>query len=788
MDWFDKKPEPEAPEKDKEKSKPDPRGDGDAEEPDDTIEEVPEDPKDPLVLLIKENDEVLGWGLPPSNDGDESAPPFDLDYSQFPRQPYPHQIEAIRWLTNHSYRAGQPLPRRPDDRSWGAGALLADDMGLGKTLSTLLFLGAWYDVWRKHRGEEPPACLVVAPLSLVENWRDEIKASFHPELVPFRRILAAIPRGDLKRFYVTANGRDQVTPGSGDEGAKVEKYGLRFGDKTEDSLDQPGTCVITTYQTLRDFRFSLAGCEWGATIFDEAQNVKNPNALQTVTAKALKAFFRVALTGTPVENHLGDLWSLMDAVEPGALGSFVEFRDRWIRPLRGDPSQLETIGGKLRTHLGDLVLRRTKEEELKGLPSKSIVPCPIPMPPEQVRLYDEVLDLARNQNEEESAQHRANRWLGCMWELRRITLHPDLLGDAPAKKATKASDSRAYFRRSGKLQWLLDTLDDIKRKGEKVLIFAVQRRLQDMLASHLHEIYKVPIPLINGDTKAIATRDPNSTRLGLIKKFSGQPGFGICVLSPIAAGAGLNIVAANHVIHLERHWNPAKEDQATDRAYRIGQERPVYVHIPLLVHPDRATTTFDLGLDKLIDQKRSLAGSLGFIPVSDVSNDELFGIIYPEDASTPAKPAHPLTLDEACGLSWEHFEALIAECYSHISDRVLLTARGSDGGVDVVVIGHGPESENILVQCKQTGAKSLDSAHAVREVEGARAIFESKLKLEFAVRRVHTNVPKYSKRTREASEICKVPIYGSKWIDSCLKNHKITLADLIKRDASRTKI
>ena len=137
----------------------------------------------------------------------------------------------------------------------------------------------------------------------------------------------------------------------------------------------------------------------------------------------------------------------------------------------------------------------------------------------------------------------------------------------------------------GKLAWLLDCLDKIRANGEKALIFCVQKRLQEALASHLGLIYGFVVPVINGDTKTTSQRNPESTRLGLIEQFSNASGFGVCVLSPIAAGAGLNIVAANHVIHLERHWNPAKEDQATDRAYRIGQTRPVTVYLPTGIHP-----------------------------------------------------------------------------------------------------------------------------------------------------------------------------------------------------------
>src|SRR5690606_18418742 len=145
---------------------------------------------------------------------------------------------------------------------------------------------------------------------------------------PFRRVVLAQPDYDLKRFHRSPGARDMAEPG------RVTEFGLCFGDHSERSLDWPGSCVITTYQTLRDYRFSFAAAEWSAAIFDEAQNVKNPNAQQTIAVKSLRARFRVSMTGTPVENHLGDFWCIVDAAEPGPLGAFADFRKQWIAPMQ----------------------------------------------------------------------------------------------------------------------------------------------------------------------------------------------------------------------------------------------------------------------------------------------------------------------------------------------------------------------------------------------------------------------------------------------------------------------
>lgn len=777
IDWFDKKPEPE---KDPKTTKQ--VGLDDLE--DDSEPEIAGGDPSKQVPIIESNDEELRWGLRADGDADADVVSIDPDFSIYPRKPYPHQEEAIRWLGRHAERCGKPERWSEDQKYWGAGALLADDMGVGKTLSTLVFLREWCTAWRELVGEPSPACLIVSPLSLVGNWKEEIEETIGKALSPFSRVVQAIPAADLKRFYATRNGKDVVKPSSGDDEGEVEAYGLTFGRGDEQSLDMPGTVVLTTYTTLRDHRFSFAGCEWSAVVLDEAHNIKNPNALQTIAVKAMKGFFRVALSGTPVENHLGDIWCLMDTVEPGALGSFAEFRSRWIRPVRQDPSKMMEVGQALRNHLDALILRRTKEESLKGLPKKLVVRAQIPMTTIQAELYEEVLQCANAVADLEEGTRKTNQWLASMWELRRVSLHPDLLGDATGEQATLASASRTYLRQSGKLGWLLDQLDSIRRDGEKVLLFAVQKKFQELLRRHLMMVYDLKIPLINGDTKAVASARSNETRLSLIKEFSEAEGFGICILSPIAAGAGLNITAANHVFHLERHWNPAKEDQATDRAYRIGQKQEVTVYFPLLEHPSRPITTFDTGLDRLIEQKKNLVGSLGLIPTQSVSQDELFQQVFGGAGDRIGAESLPITVEEAMKLSWDHFEALIACLYEAQSEQVILTPRGRDHGADVVVIGYKTQG-NILVQIKTTGSAKLDSELAVRELKGAEPYYMKALGVEFQGKRLHTNVARFSARTHKAAKIYETETLGRGWLEKALKTTPTTRAAIIARNSHR---
>lgn len=773
------------------------------------------------VPIIHDNISSIAWGRARRGDPPSDSICISPDYSKYPRNPYPHQREAIEWLGECAKQCGQPQRWDANRKYWGSGALLADDMGLGKTLTTLIFLREWLAGWEAKKGQKPPACLIVCPLSLVENWQKEIKKAYSPELNPFSRIVKATAGGDLSKFQVN-DGKDRVNPGTKDGGGEVESYGLKFctaddqmnfsqvEDGYDSCINKPGTIVITTYTTLRDYRFSFAACDWSAVIFDEAQNIKNPNALQTIASKSLKGFFRIALSGTPVENHLGDLWCLMDTAEPGALGSFEEFKKNWINPIRADNAKLQEVGKNLRQYLDEwkLVMRRTKEQTLEGLPRKiqapSDQPLVIEMTPQQAERYDEIIDCANSIDDEIDSTRKANHWLTCMWELRRISLHPNLLGDKSAKQAETEAESRAYFRESGKLGWLLDELDQIQKKKEKVLIFAIQKKFQHLLQDHLSTIYGINIPIINGDTKAIESEsshleqkklnkyvendDRGKTREQLIDQFSKMEGFGICILSPIAAGAGLNITAANHVVHLERHWNPAKEDQATDRAYRIGSKKDVYVYAPLLMHPGRNISTFDQSLHKLITQKKNLAGSLGFLPMPSVSMGEMFREVFGQKGNTSSpKPKPKLAPSEAQALSWEHFESLIACIYETEADRVILTPRGRDHGVDVVVIGHRTNA-NILIQVKTTTTGALDSEEAIRQLEGGRRFYENALGLKFTKTRVHTNVNKFSSRTLQAAKIYKTEALGFDWIESILKKTPITMADIITRNAQRVSI
>jgi len=773
-DWFDKKPQPEKKPKGEDKEEDASGGNGRSPQGEDESE------AQPVVPLILANDDDLSFGWRDPHMDEECPEP---DFASYARKPMDHQQAAVLWLLRHARRAMSRRGGRDDVAGLGAGALLADDMGLGKTFSTLIFLREWFGLWRTTVGGDPPAVLIVAPLSLLENWRDEIAKSYGKENSVFSRVLIAQSDGELNLVRRRPGSRDRAVPG------EVLEYGLGFGDGTERSLDFPESCVLTTYQTLRDYRFSFAKAEWSAAIFDEAQNIKNANALQTIAAKSLKALFRLTLTGTPVENHLGDFWSILDTSEPGPLGSYVEFRQNWISPMIRQPHAMGEIGLRLRAHVGELMMRRMKEEELTGLPKKSghNQAVSVEFTPEQVTAYDAIVSSAQGDDSAaDGTPALQNRQLSALWQLRQVSLHPDLLAGGTIGSASNPREARAILQQSGKLAWLLGRLDQIRPSGEKVLIFCVQKKLQEALSRHLSLIYGLVVPIINGDTKATSRHAVEETRLGLIEQFSRSEGFGVCILSPIAAGAGLNIVAANHVIHLERHWNPAKEDQATDRAYRIGQTRAVTVYLPAARHPNPERRSFDEVLHGLIEKKRGLQGALGFVPPQSVTGSELIeNVLAPNGESIPTAA---LDLTAALRLPWRLFEALIAVLYERGAERVILTPGGSDHGCDVVVLGWGEDRENVLIQCKATSHDELNSEAAVREVEGARPYYENALGVLFRHRCLHTTARRVSKRTLQSARTCGVTVKDRAWLSAELARSRVNLATLLARDSRRERV
>lgn len=581
------------------------------DESEDGLESEIEEKLQTAVVAIDTNDDDVEFEV---SSGDINSINFDkviFARENLKRLPFPHQEEGIQWLLG-LMTAGQ----FGEDKPVGGG-LLADDMGLGKSYMALVAIHEYMHRIKEHKKKEKPV-LLVAPLSLLENWKDEIDKTFHAS--PFTDVVILQSAADLKRFKVQGAKKETLQAVADD--STLEKDDIRYslkigGEYGADRLDQPNRLVLATYQTIRDYQFSLSRIDWAIVAFDEAQNIKNPNTIVTRAAKALKGDFKLLATGTPVENSLKDFWCLFDTAVPGLLGSWREFRETYIAPIleaKEDAAALQLeVGLQLRHAVGRYMLRRTKEEKLSALPAKHLwigdetlvegntrfhSGLVGNMQGSQKTAYDQVLQSVHDQEGDKRALI-----LSSLPKLRQICIHHDIAAIQPASATSKLiADS---INASCKIQSLITILDEVKQKDEKVIIFATTKAIQSYLSFVLGVRYNLAVDIVNGETKAISNTTNISTRKSILAEFEDKDGFNIVIMSPLAAGVGLTVIGANNVVHLERHWNPAKEAQATDRVYRIGQKKEVNVYLPIAAHP--SIRTFDQQLAKLLQKKTNLS-------------------------------------------------------------------------------------------------------------------------------------------------------------------------------------
>ncbi len=466
----------------------------------------------------------------------------------------PYQHEGVGWL--HLLT------------QLGLGACLADDMGLGKTLQVLALLAS-----ERHRQSEAPRrpALLVVPASLLGNWQREaqrftpsLKLTFlHPAMAP-RDELDAIARRPAKRLA---------------------------------GID----LVVTTYAMLARQSW-LADVRWWMVILDEAQAIKNPGTRQSKAVKKLGADARIALTGTPIENRLGDLWSLFDFLNPGLLGSASVFKT-FARSLA---AREQDQYAPLRRLVGPYILRRLKSDRsiLADLPEKTETARYCSLTRVQVKLYEQaVRALERALADVDSDMARRGLVLTTLMRLKQICNHPSQAAGLSGSGAYEPADS-------GKFQRLAEIAEELAERQEKVLVFTQFREIIDPLAEHLQRVFGRPGLTLHGGTGVRQRRE-------IVERFQAESGPPFFILSLKAGGTGLNLTAASHVIHFDRWWNPAVENQATDRAFRIGQRRNV------LVHKFITAGTVEQRIDELIEEKRELAEQLLASDASEVKLTEL---------------------------------------------------------------------------------------------------------------------------------------------------------------------
>jgi non-specific serine/threonine protein kinase len=466
----------------------------------------------------------------------------------------PYQKTGVAWLWFAS--------------SLRLGACLADDMGLGKTIQVLGLL-----LLHKRRCRGPDPHLLVVPASLLANWQAEIDR-FVPSLSVRVAHPSAMPASALAELGPSALAGTDL--------------------------------VITTYGTLARVE-GLRTRSWSLVILDEAQAIKNPGAKQTRAVKALRAQGRIALTGTPVENRLGDLWSIFDFLNPGLLGSSTQFT-AFVKRLAERP---EEPYAPLRRLIQPYLLRRLKTDRsiVADLPDKTEVKAFCLLARPQAALYQKAVDeLGGALTGMQQGIERRGLVLSYLVRFKQICNHPSQwLGDGAWDEAA-----------SGKLARLREIAEAIAAKQEKVLVFTQFREATEPLAAFLARVFERPGLVLHGQT-------PVGQRGTLVQRFQDDPAVPFFVLSVKAGGTGLNLTAASHVVHFDRWWNPAVENQATDRTYRIGQHRNV------LVHKLVCRGTVEERIDRLIEAKQSLTRELleggAETLLTEMSTEELMAMV-----------------------------------------------------------------------------------------------------------------------------------------------------------------
>ncbi|MBF8265808.1 MAG: rapA 2 [Dehalococcoidia bacterium] len=462
----------------------------------------------------------------------------------------PYQVKGYSWLAF--------LER------FGLGACLADDMGLGKTIQLLALL-----LHERSNGvNKPGPTLLIAPMSVVGNWQREV-TKFAPSL-------KVLVHHGTQRLSGKALARE------------ARKHDL----------------VICTYALAHRDQPDLSGATWRRIVLDEAQNIKNPSARQTQAIRSLQAERRIALTGTPVENRLSELWSIMEFLNPGYLGAAEQFRRNFATPI--EKYHDAERSSQLRRLVQPFLLRRLKTDPtiIQDLPQKMEMKVFCRLTREQASLYEAVVKDMMEKIKESEGMERKGLVLATLLKLKQVCNHP----------AHFLQDGSLLSERSGKLSRLIEMLEEVIAEGDKALVFTQFAEMGQMLKTHIQERLSREVFFLYGGT-------PRKARDEMVQQFqSASGGPSIFVLSIKAGGLGLNLTAASHVFHFDRWWNPAVENQATDRAFRIGQKKNVQVYKYV------CAGTLEERIDQMIEQKKELAESVvgtGEGWLTEMSTDQL---------------------------------------------------------------------------------------------------------------------------------------------------------------------
>lgn len=615
------------------------------------------------------------------------------------------------------------------------GMLLADDMGLGKTLQLLTFLA-----WIKERNELN-SVLIVAPTTLINNWDNA-----NP-----------LDKGEIQKFFPYD---------------LFDTYKLK-GRINSNELEnlKNHDIVFTSYTSLRINHVLLGQIKWDVMICDEAQKVKNSTTQVSVAVKSQNAKFKIACSATPIENSLLDLWNIADYAVPGILGARDDFKKTYVNNLADEDisnEQRKQINDDLVERVEENFLRRNKKDHIEDLPNKLI----------------HIYGFQANENEKEKINRlnelkkMGHNHLPLIQKKISLCSHPALI----SKSLFEKSDVNNYLKSSTKLRHLRKLINPIKEKEEKVLIFTIFKKMQKIIVKTISKWYGFMPKVVNGETA-------QNKRTKIFNEFRNSKGFNIIVLSPEVAGVGINLVEANHVIHYTRMWNPAKEDQATDRIYRIGQHKDVHVYYPILsldedyeshfknekeyvnqfLEADIRKASPEEKLNKLLVDKKNLLMNFFFaagetkIDLSQFDNDEDSNNDY-------------LTINNIFDfLNPLEFEILISKLYEQKGYKTFPTVQSGDNGVDVVCLN---DNKITLIQCKMTNEKSNMPRTAINELIGAKNIYANNLDKEIDKLIVISTSEKMTKQTAASAKHNNVSVILYKDLANELINNRIYYSEI----------
>ncbi len=665
-----------------------------------------------------------------------------------------HQEEGIRWLqTCHRLR-----PQR-------RGSLLADDMGLGKTLQVLTYL-AWCIEHDKDLQLGNPSApwrpiLVIVPLILLENriWEKEIEAKFTGSVFNPILVLHGTKIKTLRKSNVTGTEVSLGMPAISHE--EFTKYRV----------------VITNYQTVVNYQHSFAQLLpdsqksiWSVVVTDEAQEYKAPPTKTSHAIKALHPDIHIACTGTPVENRFLDLWNLVDAIQPALLGTSQDFRNTYERSASPLSERLTQLKQSLLFGCTNAFVLRREKSDVLDLPPKTIIPIFAEMSKWEIGMHRDLLT-----NMGACAPFKVLHKLVALYQ------HPYLLEEKGG-----ALDSVKLLQQSSKLRAVVAKLHEIRDRKEKVVIFAYRIEMQQILAAVISAEFGIQIDIVNGvREKGISqgssgTQSARQNREVKLSRFQESQGFNAIVLSPFVASIGLTITEANHVIHYGRWWNPAVEAQATDRVYRIGQERPVSVYLPILCDStNRLPKSFDEYLHELIADKQYQAQEfLTPLDEEDRLGEELFGRLRGQNPQTNS--SEPVTSEMVDSLPPHLFESLIACLLEAEGYQTVLTARSNDHGADVLGFNEG---DVWIVQVKHTRRDLMIGSVAMSDLMAARMSYSTPL--SYSVRLMAVTNGNFSGETQKEASQHGIILLDRRELMTRLRTASITMGRIYTRETDR---